>query len=177
MQRCSWYNRRMLEKVKDVHPPRGLARLGLRTPIWLYRLGLGGLLGQRFLLLNHMGRKSGKVRQSVVEVVDRNTASGAFVVASGFGDKADWYKNVMAHPNVTIQVGRQQIHVHAERLPPMPAAAALLEYNRRHPKAMQTLARFMGYRIDGSEADVRKLASEIPVLVLTPLDSLREPSP
>ena len=42
----------MVEKIKEVHPPRGLARLGWRAPIWFYRLGLGGLLGGRFVLLN-----------------------------------------------------------------------------------------------------------------------------
>jgi hypothetical protein len=31
----------MPEKLKDVKPPRGLARLGFRLPIGLYRLGLG----------------------------------------------------------------------------------------------------------------------------------------
>lgn len=29
----------MVEKVKKVRPPRGLARLGFCLPIWLYRLG------------------------------------------------------------------------------------------------------------------------------------------
>lgn len=30
-------------------PPRGFQRLLWRAPIWLYRLGLGWLLGHRFL--------------------------------------------------------------------------------------------------------------------------------
>ncbi len=63
----------VVEKIKDVQPPRGLARLGWRAPIWFYRLGLGGLLGRRFVLLNHIGRKSGQPRQAVLEVVHHNT--------------------------------------------------------------------------------------------------------
>lgn len=35
----------MPEKIKDVKPPRGLARLTFRLPIGLYRPGLGDLLG------------------------------------------------------------------------------------------------------------------------------------
>lgn len=50
--------------------PRGLLRLGFRLPIWLYRLNLGWILGERFLLLTHTGRKSGLVRQTVIEVYD-----------------------------------------------------------------------------------------------------------
>ena len=50
-------------------PPRGLLRFLLRLPIWLYQLHLGFLLGHRFLLLTHTGRRSGLLRRTVVEVV------------------------------------------------------------------------------------------------------------
>jgi deazaflavin-dependent oxidoreductase (nitroreductase family) len=160
----------MPEKIKEVQPPRGLARLAWRAPIWLYRLGLGGLLGGRFVLLNHVGRKSGQLRQAVVEVVGHDKETGAYIVASGFGEKADWYKNVMAHPDITIQVGRRRMAAHAERLPLPQATEVMLDYNRRHPAMLRTLAGIMGYRSDGSEADVRFLAGVIPILALIPRD-------
>ena len=158
----------MAEKIKDVHPPRGLARLGWRAPIWFYRLGLGGLLGERFVLINHTGRKSGKPRQAVVEVVYRAPETGAYVVASGFGEKADWYQNLKAHPEVTIQVGRKRMTARAERLSLPQATEVMLDYNRRHPAALRTLSGILGYRTDGSEADVHFFASVIPIVALTP---------
>ena len=158
----------MAEKIKDVHPPHGLARLGWRAPIWFYRLGLGGLLGERFVLINHTGRKSGKPRQAVVEVVQHNHESGAYVVASGFGEKADWYQNVMAHPDVVIQVGRKRMPARAERLSLLQATEVMLDYNQRHPTALRTLSGILGYRTDGSEADARFFASIIPIVALTP---------
>jgi deazaflavin-dependent oxidoreductase (nitroreductase family) len=156
----------MPEKISDPKPPRGLARLAWRAPIWLYRLGLGGLLGGRFVLLNHIGRKSGQLRQAVVEVVGHDEATGAYLVASGFGEKADWYKNVMVHPDITIQVGRKQMAAHVERLPLPQATEVMLDYSRRHPATLRTLAGLLGYRSDGSEADVRFLAGVIPILAL-----------
>ncbi len=81
----------MPEKLKEVHPPRGLARLAWRSGILIYRLGLGGLVGERLLLLQHTGRKSGKARLTVLEVVARDQPTGAYIVASGFGEKADWF--------------------------------------------------------------------------------------
>ena len=52
--------------MKLARPPRTRLRRALfRAPIWLYRLGLGGLLGGRFLLLTHTGRTSGRPRQVV----------------------------------------------------------------------------------------------------------------
>ena len=156
----------MPEKIKEVQPPRGLARLAWRAPIWFYRLGLGGLLGERFVLLNHVGRKTGQPRQTVVEVVYHDKENGAYLVASGFGEKADWCKNVMAQPNVTIQVGRKRMAARAERLPLVQSTHVMLDYNRRHPAALRTLARILGYRTNGSEADVRFLASVIPIFAL-----------
>lgn len=158
----------MAEKIKDVQSPRGLARLGWRAPIWLYRLGLGGLLGKRFMLINHIGRRTGQPRQAVVEVVQYNEKSGAYLVASGFGEKSDWYQNLMAHPEVTIQVGRRRMLAHAERLLLPQATEVMLDYNRRHPTIFRTLSGILGYRTDGSEADVRFFAEVIPIIALTP---------
>ena len=158
----------MVKKIKDVSSPRGLARLAWRAPIWLYRIGLGGLLGKRFLLINHIGRKSGKMRQAVVEVVYQDKETGAFMVASGFGEQADWYKNLMAHPEITIQVGRERIHVHAERLPLSKATEVFLDYTHRHPTALRTLAKILGYQTDGSQEDIQFLAGVIPIVSFTP---------
>lgn len=147
----------MVEKIKDVTPPRGLARLGFRLPIWLYRLGLGGLLGTRFLLLTHTGRKTGRVRQTVLEVVRYDRAATTFIVAAGFGSGSDWYRNIRANPRVTVQCGRRRWEMVANFLSPEQAGEELLDYARRHPVAMRELARFMGYRLDGSPAGIRAL--------------------
>ena len=156
----------MVQKIKDVHPPHGIERLAWRAPIWFYRIGLGGLLGGRFLLLNHLGRKSGQVRQNVLEVVRRDAQADAYLVASGFGEKADWYKNVMAHPDVKIQVGSRHLTARAERLLLEQATEEMLDYNRRHPAALKTLSGIMGYKSDGSDSDVKFLATVIPILAL-----------
>src|SRR5581483_6476732 len=72
--------------------PRGVARRLARLPIWLYRLGLGRLLGERFLMLTHIGRTSGRLRQTVVEVVRHDRLSDTYIIASGWGERADWYR-------------------------------------------------------------------------------------
>ena len=139
-----------------------------RSGILIYRLGLGELVGERLLLLQHTGRKSGNARLTVLEVVARDQATGAYIVASGFGEKADRFQNVMAHPEVTIPVGRKRIAVRAKRLPLEQATEFLLEYNRHHPALLRSLAGILGYRTDGSEADVRFFAGVIPLVTLIP---------
>lgn len=160
----------MPEKIKDVQPPRGVTRLFWRSAILIYRLGLGGILGERMLLLNHTGRKSGKARQAVLEVVQHDRAAGTYIVASGFGEKSDWYQNVLAQPQVRIQVGNRRMAARAERLPLPQATAVMLDYNRRHPALLRNLAGILGYRMDGSDADVCAFASLIPLVALIPQD-------
>jgi deazaflavin-dependent oxidoreductase (nitroreductase family) len=151
----------MVEKIKDIKPPQGIARLALRFPIWLYRVGLGGLLGTRFLMLTHTGRRSGKSRHTVLEVVRYEKAGPKFTVAVGFGPGSDWYKNIHKNPHVIVQCGRKHWEMVAVFLSSEQAGEALLDYNQRHPTALRELARFMGYRIDGTIADIRALGQYI----------------
>jgi deazaflavin-dependent oxidoreductase (nitroreductase family) len=87
--------------------PTGFLRLLLRSRLWLYRLHLGWLLGPRFLLPTHWGRRSGLPRQTVVEVIQHDTATGTYFIASGWGEKSDWLRNLQKTPEVTVQVSRQ----------------------------------------------------------------------
>ncbi|MEV0085192.1 hypothetical protein [Saccharopolyspora sp. NPDC050642] len=64
-----------MEIAKKVRPPKGLSRLLFRLPIHLYRWGLGWLFGSRLVLVNHVGRVTGKPRQVVLEVVSRDRAA------------------------------------------------------------------------------------------------------
>ena len=150
-------------------PPTGLSRLLFRAPIWLYRLGLGWLLGRRFLLLNHVGRKSGQVRQAVLEVVDHDAETGTYFVASGFGRKSQWFRNVQAQPEVMIQIGRRTLAATAEILESAASGQMMVEYARRHPTAAQNLSKLMAVAVDGSEADYRRVGEEaVPFVALRP---------
>jgi len=155
----------MVEKIKEVHPPTGLARLGYRLPIWFYRLGLGSLLGSRFLLLSHTGRKTGKLRQTVLEVVRHDKERNIFIVAAGFGRESDWYRNVTANPEVQIQSAGGKWQMQARILTPVEAGEELLDYARRYPKMIRELAKFMGYRLDGSEEDIRAMGEMLPMVM------------
>ena len=151
------------------HPPRGFSRLLYRLPISLYRWHLGWLLGGRFLLLNHVGRKSGRPRQAVVEVAGYDKATDIYLVAAGFGPKSDWYRNVVKTPDVTIQVGRRRLAVTAVPLSPQESGQAMVDYAHRHPGAARTLARVLGFVVTGSDDEYRRLAEQhIPFVAFRP---------
>src|SRR5574338_976646 len=154
----------MLEKVKDVRPPRGLARFGFRLPIGLYRLGLGGLLGKRFLLLTHTGRKTGLERQTVLEVVRFDQETSTLTVAAGFGTRSDWYQNIRANQHVVVQFEQKRWPMVAEFLSPVQSGEILLSYARNYPRALKMLAGFLGYRLDGSPESIRALGQDLALL-------------
>ena len=77
----------------------------VRAPVWLYWMRLGFLLGNRMLMLVHRGRSSGLRRYAVLEVVDRPPPTSTSSCGSGFGEAAQWYRNLLADPHVRISVG------------------------------------------------------------------------
>lgn len=114
------------------------ARL-MRAPILVYRARLGIVFGSRMLMLEHVGRRSGLRRQVVLEVIE-HPAPDAYVVASGFGDRAQWYRNVQACPRVRVSVGRRvSVPATARVLEPSEADGVLRRYTARHPRAWRRL--------------------------------------
>jgi deazaflavin-dependent oxidoreductase (nitroreductase family) len=143
-----------------------------RAPIRLYRLGLGGLLGGRFVLLVHRGRRTGMPREVVLEVVDRDPVSREVVVASGYGSRAQWFRNIREDPHVEYQVGRHRYRGVAEPLPPAESGRRLADYARRRPRSAALLMRTIGHEVDGSPEAYERLGADpehgVPLVVLRP---------
>lgn len=148
--------------------PTGWRRTLFRLPITCYRLGVGWVLGTRFVLINHVGRRTAHLHAAVVEVVDRDPDADTWIVASGFGPTADWYRNLLATPDVTIQVGRRTIPVTAHALSDADGADAMARYAAAHPRTARRIARFMGFEVDGTERDYREVGRAVPFVQFTP---------
>ena len=141
-------------------PPPGPVRWLLGLPVCLYGVGLGWLLGGRFLLLEHTGRKTGATRRTVVEAVDRDRDSGTYYVVAGWGERSQWLRNVEAEPRIRVTVGRRTLAAIAERLSVDEGERVLAEYARQHRVVASAM-----FRIFGSD-DVSRLARDLPVVAL-----------
>lgn len=109
----------------------------MRSPIWLYRAGAGAILGSRVLMLEHIGRKSGTRRYVVLEVIDHPTPD-TYVVASGFGRHAQWFRNIEANPNVRVwAASRTPSRATAHVLAQNEADRTLATYRSQRPKAWE----------------------------------------
>jgi deazaflavin-dependent oxidoreductase (nitroreductase family) len=151
--------------------PRMFRRL-LRAPALLYRWRLGWLLGGRFLLLTHVGRRSGRRHRTPLEVVGRGSDPLEVVVLAGLGHNADWVRNIRARPAVEVHVGRHRfVPVHRE-LDEREAEDVLAEYERRHrwlaSVVRAVLSRLVGWRYDGTPNARRRLRRELPLIAFRP---------
>ena len=136
-----------------------------RAPIGLYRARLGFLLGSRLLMLEHLGRKSGARRYVVLEVV-AHPRPGTYVVASGFGTKAQWFRNVRANPHVRVYAGgRGPAPATARLRTTEETAATLAAYAAGHPRAWAALKPVfettLGARISDQEISLPMIAFEL----------------
>ncbi len=135
----------------------------VRAPVWLYRARLGIVLGPRFVMLQHTGRTSGARRYVVLEVVERR-APGTYVVVSGFGDRAQWFRNIRADPRVRVYaLSRKPAAATARVLPPQEAAAVLATYSARHPRAWAAMRPVLRDTLGSRGGDVE---SRLPVVAL-----------
>ena len=144
--------------------PKGLLLLGFRLPVWFYRLGVGFLMGKRFVYFEHIGRKSGLLRRTVVEIIRYDEEEDYYVIVSGYGEKADWYQNLMKTPEINAQVGGRRFDGVAARLPEPEALSEFQDYARRYPSALKYLGRLMGLQIEGTEEELVQLSQVLPVL-------------
>ncbi|MGC5168010.1 nitroreductase family deazaflavin-dependent oxidoreductase [Luteimicrobium sp. DT211] len=134
----------------DLPPRDGVALLAsrllntrfvVRAPIVLFRWGLGFVFAGRLMMLTHRGRASGRRRYAVLEVVERPSRD-AVVIASGFGERAQWYRNLEAEPRCLVSVGvRTDVPAVARLLSDDESAAALDRYAARYPRSWKELRR------------------------------------
>ena len=116
------------------------------------------------MLLIHEGRKSGKRRYAVLEVVKYNKEINLHYAASGFGKKSDWFQNISTNPEVSIQSGGKTFSAKAQVINDEEAAKIFEDYTKKYPNAIKNLARFIGYDIGESEQDTLDFLRMIPVV-------------
>jgi len=142
----------------------------MRSPLLLYRLGLGWVMGERFLRLRHRGRKSARVHDTVLEVVGRDKESGTYYIASGWGEGSHWFRNIEKTPGVGVQVGSRKFKTRAQRLPFEEASDIHYRYALKYPKSFSTLAgKILGEKLEPTQENASKMAKYVPVVALRPL--------
>lgn len=88
--------------------PTGFMRLWFRSPLVLYRLGLGWIAGHQFLLLTHRGRHTGLLRQTVLKTLHYDPVTREVIVMAPLGERADWVRNIQHSGALEVEIGRSR---------------------------------------------------------------------
>jgi F420H(2)-dependent quinone reductase len=143
---------------RDHSDPVRLAwKLGSGAHAGVYRATGGKLFGRMgkspILLLNTVGRKTGRKRTSpLLYVMD---GEDFVIIASKGGAPTHpaWYLNLRANPEATVEIGNREVHIKAEVADPE-------EKTRLWQKMVEVYPAYDDYQ--------RKTEREIPLLVLHP---------
>jgi deazaflavin-dependent oxidoreductase (nitroreductase family) len=150
-------------------PSRALRAL-FRIPAWLYRAGGGWILRKRFLEVTHRGRRSGRARVTVLEVIAFDPDTNESVVVSAYGPIADWYRNLQASPATRVRTGRLDYTPEQRFLSEVEARDTAKEFCQVHRWEARVLIRvFSGI---GADLD-RTSSSPIDVLARLPMVALK----
>ena len=130
----------------------------MRAHVAVYR-ATNGVVGQHIprvpamLLLDHVGAKSGKRRTAALVYLEDGPNLALIASKGGYPKHPAWFHNLMANPDVTVQVGRERRKVRARVATPEERA-------RLWPRAVKA---WPGYRTYQDRTD-----REIPVVILEP---------
>ena len=149
--------------------PAGLFKWFLHAPTWLYRGRLGFLMGNRFLMVEHRGRRSDNLYRTVLEAVGRYPETSEWIVTSGTGPKADWYRNLRAGTFQAVWIGSNRSDATVRFLDAEEAGPVFGNYESAHPKTAARLMQSMGVSYDGTDEGRVEVMHTIPMVSFTPM--------
>lgn len=117
------------------------------------------------LVLTTTGRRTGSPRSTPLQY--ERTDAG-YVVASARGERADWFRNAVVDPRVTIQVGDRSVTGTARPVVDPAEIADFLELRRRrHPVMIRLIMMTEGVAPWAGRARLERFAEGKAVLVVT----------
>ena len=115
------------------YPTSKWRQLAFKAPLILWRMGLGPLMGHHVLVITAKGRKTGLPRHTMTEF---HVMKGKIYVPCAFAPKAQWYKNIVADPCVTVQTWQGAEAMTATRVTDDEELLAVVELMRKNNPVM-----------------------------------------
>jgi len=113
----------------------------------------GAFKGAPLLLLCHRGARTGKQRVNPVMYLKDGERLLVFASKGGHAHNPDWYHNLMAHPDIEIELGDERVRVRAQEIKGA-------ERDELYARQVSLYPKFGEYQ--------RKTERVIPVIALTP---------
>lgn len=159
-----------MTETTTLDPPSGWLKFFFKIPVLIARMGLAGwerLIGVEWMLLTTIGRRSGKKRYSMVDVLVYEKESDTYFIEVGFGKRSDWFCNIQVNPLFEAQVGRRRFHATAEKLPSEQTADVMVDFVRRRPQYAKAVMKMVNITYKNEE-ELRRMAPHWMLLAVHP---------
>jgi deazaflavin-dependent oxidoreductase (nitroreductase family) len=126
--------------------------------------GKAGPPSSLVLVLTTTCRKSGLPRQTPLQYEEME---GEYYVGSARGPQADWYRNILANPQVEVQVGQEHFKGEARAITDVKEVADFLQYRlERRPRMIGAIMRAEGLPRKHTRVELEKFAAEKAVVAI-----------
>ncbi len=135
-----------------------------------YQIGIGPT--RVVMLLTTTGRKSGLPRVTPLQYEEIN---GVYYLGSARGVQADWYRNILACPQVSVQIRQRTFQGTAEPISDPARVADFLALRlKRRPLLIGLVMRLEGLPLRYTRADLERFAAAKTMVVIRPLAQNQE---
>ena len=148
--------------------PGTLLKFFFKVPLLMHKLGFGGwerLTGAQWMLITTIGRKTGKRRETMVDVMDYDKANDTYYIEAAYGARADWYRNIQRNPIFEAQVGRRKFKARAGALSTESASDLLVQFYRQKPAYTRSVMAMAGMKFK-DEDELRDLGKNLTLLAV-----------
>lgn len=152
--------------IEKTHAPSILVPI-FKLPLILYRLHLGWLLDHLFMQLTHVGRRSGKLRHTVLVVLHYDAQTREIKVVSAW-NASEWYKNIQAAPPLQVETGFTRYAPVQRDLSAEELAQLFVDFCRQHPIFSRMVCRIPGWKWDSSYDEFLHLARTLRAVAFLP---------
>ena len=161
--------------------PNAFRKWFFKSPVSMYHGPIADVMSKRcVMMLTTIGRKSGQPRTNGVSFMP---VGDGYIIFAGWGVQSDWYKNLLANPEVTIQVGNKRMKATAKPVEdPARRKDLMLQMRKRSgqcgpPEPVRSVLKATGMFDYEGELDMAvDHARQLPVVEITPISGASRPT-
>jgi deazaflavin-dependent oxidoreductase (nitroreductase family) len=132
--------------------------------LYLYSHGFAPLLGRLILLLTTTGRKTGLPR---VTPLQYELFEDEIYLGSASGLQADWVKNILANPQVQVQIKKRTFTGIARVVTDVGEVADFIAYRwGKHPFMIGLILKLDGVPMPPDRAELEAYASRLALVII-----------
>jgi deazaflavin-dependent oxidoreductase (nitroreductase family) len=146
---------------------------------WMYRMVPKlpkSMRPKNMIVLHHVGRRSGLPRTTGLQQIYHDGDKGTYFVAAAYGPKSDWWRNVVANPQVTIDIGGDVLAVVAAPVDPTEASRVMSAAIEHDPGLREKAFKHANVEISDPDG-IAKVVATNPLMSFRTSDSLESSPP